>query len=80
MVAVSGAIGFVGLVIPHIVRMRVDTDHARVLPVSVLLGAIFLIWVDVGALTPERIGDVYGVEGRVGRDADGMMTIGFRAR
>lgn len=49
MVAVSGAIGFVGLVIPHIVRMLVGTDHRRVLPVSVLVGAIFLVWVDVGA-------------------------------
>ncbi|WP_083989100.1 FecCD family ABC transporter permease [Devosia geojensis] len=49
MVAVSGAIGFVGLVIPHIVRMLVGTDHRRVLPVAVLGGAIFLIWVDVGA-------------------------------
>jgi iron complex transport system permease protein len=47
MVAVSGAIGFIGLVIPHVVRMVVGTDHGRVLPVSVLLGAILLIWVDV---------------------------------
>ncbi|GHA18819.1 sugar ABC transporter substrate-binding protein [Devosia pacifica] len=49
MVAVSGAIGFVGLVVPHIVRMIVGTDHRRVLPVSMLLGATFLVWVDVGA-------------------------------
>lgn len=49
MVAVSGAIGFVGLVIPHIVRMLVGTDHRRVLPVAVLVGAIFLVWVDVVA-------------------------------
>lgn len=49
LVAVSGAIGFVGLVIPHIVRMLVGTDHRRVLPISVLIGAIFLIWVDVVA-------------------------------
>ena len=46
MVAVSGAIGFVGLVVPHAVRMVVGTDHRRVLPVSVLSGAILLIWVD----------------------------------
>jgi iron complex transport system permease protein len=49
MVAVSGAIGFVGLVIPHIVRMLVGMDHRRVLPVAVLVGATFLIWVDVAA-------------------------------
>jgi iron complex transport system permease protein len=49
MVAVSGAIGFVGLMIPHMVRMIVGVDHRRVLPVSVLAGSIFLIWVDVVA-------------------------------
>lgn len=49
MVAVSGAIGFVGLVIPHVARMLVGTDHRRVLPVAALLGAIFLVWVDVAA-------------------------------
>jgi iron complex transport system permease protein len=49
MVAVSGAIGFVGLMIPHMVRMVVGTDHRRVLPVSILAGSIFLIWVDVVA-------------------------------
>lgn len=47
MVAVSGAIGFIGLMIPHIVRLLVGTDHRRVLPVSIFVGAIFLIWVDV---------------------------------
>ncbi len=49
MVAVSGAIGFVGLVVPHVVRMFAGTDHRRVLPVAFLSGAIFLVWVDVGA-------------------------------
>lgn len=48
-VAASGAIGFVGLVVPHVVRMLVGSDHRRVLPVSLLLGAVFLVWVDVGA-------------------------------
>lgn len=48
-VAVSGAIIFVGLVIPHVVRMLACADHRRVLPVSVLVGAIFLVWVDVVA-------------------------------
>ena len=51
MVATSGAIGFVGLMIPHVVRMLVGTDHRRVLPVATLSGAIFLIWVDVVART-----------------------------
>lgn len=51
MVAVSGAIGFVGLMMPHIVRMVAGADHRLVLPASALAGAIFLIWVDVIART-----------------------------
>ena len=49
MVAVSGAIGFVGLMIPHIVRLMVGTDHRRVMPVSIFAGSIFLILFDVVA-------------------------------
>ena len=48
-VAVSGCIGFVGLVIPHLVRSVVGPDHRKLIPLSTLFGAIFLIWVDVGA-------------------------------
>ena len=48
-VAVSGCIGFVGLVIPHMVRSVVGPDHRKLIPISTLTGAIFLIWVDVGA-------------------------------
>ncbi|MDO5424215.1 MAG: iron ABC transporter permease [Eubacteriales bacterium] len=48
-VSVAGSIGFVGLVIPHIVRSMVGADHHKVIPISAFLGAIFLIWVDVGA-------------------------------
>jgi len=51
MVAVSGAIGFVGLMIPHMVRLLVGTDHRRVIPLSLFVGGIFLIWVDVIART-----------------------------
>ncbi len=58
MVAFSGIIGFVGLMIPHIVRMMVGGDYKRVLPISALIGVIFLIWSDVAARTimaPEDI-------------------------
>jgi iron complex transport system permease protein len=48
-VAVSGCIGFVGLVIPHLVRSVVGPDHRKLVPLATLFGAIFLIWVDVGA-------------------------------
>ncbi|MFE0794210.1 MULTISPECIES: iron ABC transporter permease [unclassified Streptomyces] len=51
MVAVSGAIAFVGLVMPHVVRMLVGATHARVLAVAPLVGAIFMVWVDLAART-----------------------------
>lgn len=50
-VAASGAIGFVGLVIPHLGRRMVGAVHRRLLPVTALVGAIFLIWADVFART-----------------------------
>ncbi len=50
-VAVSGTIGFIGLIVPHIVRLFVRSDHRRVLPISLFVGSIFLIWVDVIART-----------------------------
>lgn len=43
----SGTIGFIGLIIPHLVRMIFGTDHKKVIPLASLLGAIFLIWADV---------------------------------
>jgi iron complex transport system permease protein len=58
MVAVSGAIGFVGLMIPHMVRLLLGADHRRVLPTSTLLGSLFLLWSDVLArviVAPEEL-------------------------
>lgn len=46
-VAVSGAIGFVGLMVPHVVRMLVGADHRRVLAVAPLAGAVLLVWADL---------------------------------
>ncbi|AXK37542.1 iron ABC transporter permease [Streptomyces armeniacus] len=51
MVAVSGAIAFVGLIMPHLVRMVVGATHARVLAVAPLTGAVFMVWVDLAART-----------------------------
>ena len=48
-VAVSGLIGFVGLVVPHIVRRLVGGSHARVLPMSLLVGGAFLVLADLVA-------------------------------
>ena len=51
LVAVSGAIGFVGLILPHAVRLVVGARHRALLPLSALAGAVFLVWVDTGART-----------------------------
>ncbi len=51
LVAVSGSIGFVGLILPHAVRAVVGARHRAVLPVSLLAGAVFLIWADTIART-----------------------------
>ncbi len=58
LVSVSGTIGFVGLIIPHIVRMLVGSHYRYVLPMSALIGAIFLIWADALArviIAPEEM-------------------------
>ncbi len=57
-VAVSGAIGFVGLVIPHILRLLIGPHHRWLLPLSMLVGAAFLVLTDCVARTliaPEEI-------------------------
>lgn len=50
-VAVSGTIGFVGLVIPHMMRRMIGPDHRVLFPVSVLSGAVFLVAADTLART-----------------------------
>lgn len=50
-VAVSGIIGFVGLVVPHLLRLIIGPDHRYLLPGSALLGAVFLLGSDLIART-----------------------------
>jgi iron complex transport system permease protein len=50
-VAFTGIIGFVGLIIPHMMRILVGPDHRILIPVSGLAGGIFLIWADTTART-----------------------------
>lgn len=47
MVAQSGIIGFVGLVVPHLARLIVGTDHRHVIPVAASMGAAFLVFCDI---------------------------------
>lgn len=46
-VAVTGVVGFVGLMVPHIVRLLVGPGHRRLLPLCFLAGALFLVWADL---------------------------------
>jgi len=57
-IAVSGSIGFIGLMVPHMTRLMIGSDHKRVLPVSALMGGIFVVWTDVAArivIAPEEL-------------------------
>lgn len=70
MVAFSGIIGFVGLMVPHIVRLLVGGDYVRVLPAAALFGAIYLLWSDIIArsiMAPDDmpIGIITGLIGGV---------------
>lgn len=49
LVSVVGAIGFVGLIVPHIVRFISGPVHARLLPLSLVAGAILMVWSDTAA-------------------------------
>ncbi|MDY7087160.1 MAG: iron chelate uptake ABC transporter family permease subunit [Actinomycetota bacterium] len=51
LVAASGAIGFVGLTVPHLVRRLTGSRHRRLLPMSALAGAVLLVWADTAART-----------------------------
>lgn len=46
-VSVTGIIGFVGLIVPHLVRLLLGTAHRRLLPASALCGAMLLLWADI---------------------------------
>jgi iron complex transport system permease protein len=50
-VSLGGLISFAGLIVPHVVRLLIGPDHVRLLPVTLLSGAIFLIATDTLART-----------------------------
>ena len=69
-VAFSGVIGFVGLMVPHIVRLLVGGDYRKVLPLSALVGALFLVAADIASriiMPPEDmpIGILTGLVGGI---------------
>lgn len=48
-VSIAGAIGFIGLVIPHVIRLLVGPDYRILLPLSAIAGAFLLVVADIGA-------------------------------
>jgi iron complex transport system permease protein len=60
-VAISGVIGWVGLMMPHIARMLVGPNFSRVLPASMLAGAAFMLIVDTLARTLGRVETPVGI-------------------
>jgi len=49
LVSIGGAIGFVGLIVPHMARLATGSRHRTLLPVAMLLGASFMVWTDTAA-------------------------------
>jgi iron complex transport system permease protein len=60
-VAISGVIGWVGLMMPHIARMLAGPNFARLLPAAMLLGASFMLVVDLLARSLARVETPLGI-------------------
>jgi iron complex transport system permease protein len=50
-VSVAGLIGFVGLIVPHMIRLRAGADHRTLFPLSYYVGGLFLVLCDTAART-----------------------------
>lgn len=81
LVSITGAIGFVGLVVPHAARFLVGSRHARLVPVSALIGMVFLIAADVIArtLVPGQTLPIGVVTALVGAPAFAIILIRARS-
>lgn len=80
MVSIVGSIGFVGLVVPHAARFIVGPGHARLLPASVVAGAVFMVLADIASrvIVPGRILPIGVVTALIG--APMFAVILYRAR
>ena len=80
MVSIVGSIGFVGLVIPHAMRLLLGTGHTRLLPVSALGGALFLITADIVSRTliKGQVVPVGVITALVGAPVFALILIGRR--
>ena len=48
-VSIGGSVAFVGLIIPHMIRLAAGPNHRKLLPLSAFGGAVFLMWADLAA-------------------------------
>ena len=80
MVSIVGSVGFVGLVIPHAARFLVGPGHARLLPASLMLGAIFTVLADIASriIVPQQVLPIGVVTALVGAPAFAIIL--YRAR
>lgn len=77
MVSIVGSIGFVGLVIPHAARFLVGPTHGRLIPASAVIGAVFLVFADIGARTiiPGQVLPIGVVTALIGAPAFALILI-----
>lgn len=77
MVSITGSIGFVGLVVPHAARFLVGTRHGRLIPASALIGAMFLIAVNVLSriVVPGQVMPIGVVTALVGAPAFALLLV-----
>ncbi|MEM9584405.1 MAG: iron chelate uptake ABC transporter family permease subunit [Pseudomonadota bacterium] len=82
MVSIAGSIGFVGLVVPHAMRILFGNRHRRLIPASALGGAIFLVFADVTSrmLIPGQILPIGVITSLVGAPVFAMILIGGRQK
>ncbi|MFT4012273.1 MAG: iron ABC transporter permease [Paracoccus sp. (in: a-proteobacteria)] len=82
MVSIAGAIGFVGLVVPHAMRFLVGSRHARLVPATALAGAVFLVVSDVVSriAIPGQVLPIGVITALVGAPAFAVVMIRGRAR
>ncbi|MFN4060650.1 MAG: FecCD family ABC transporter permease [Paracoccus hibiscisoli] len=80
MVSITGAIGFVGLVVPHAARLLVGVRHGRLVPASALIGAVFLIGADIlsRVLIPGQVLPIGVVTALVGAPIFAVILIRHR--
>ncbi len=80
MVSIVGSIGFVGLVVPHAARFLVGPGHARLLPASLMMGAIFMVLADIVSriLVPQQVLPIGVVTALAGAPA--FAAILYRSR